>query len=204
MEAKLLTAKFIDHIIKKIDKKNSFISLETPFSANNRKADIVLVSDKCTAFEIKGEFDNLVKLQQQIEDYRSCFNKVYLITVPKHLANARKIIPKQVGIILYENDHFLNVRKAKCLQKLNKKEILNSISINFLRQELDYKNDCAYSFREYVLKNEAEKNIFNLWKKWLIFKYLDSFKIFKKEKGKSTHPSDLRRLNSKYNDSIIH
>lgn len=197
MNAKLLTSQFIDYLFTTKDLSNGFLAMETLYSKNSRRADLVYVNDFCTAYEIKGELDNLKKLEEQISDYKKCFNEVYLVTVPKHLPTARKILSRDVGIILYSEEEFKIIRQAIHRIRIDKKEVLSSISINFLRKELKYKNNCAYGFREQVTSFLSINKIMYLWTDWLKQSYSDNFSLFKRERGSFTCFEDLKTISSK-------
>ena len=97
MNARIITARFIDWLLSTHEDSLNFIGLEVRFSLNNRRADIFMLDEYIIAYEIKSELDSLDKLETQMKDYIKCFNQVWLITVDKHIEKARTIIPQSVG-----------------------------------------------------------------------------------------------------------
>ena len=68
------------------------IGAEVLFSANKRRADLLILSQEFHALEIKGDFDDPRKLEGQLDDYHKTFDKVSVVTSPKHLFRIYKIL----------------------------------------------------------------------------------------------------------------
>lgn len=64
------------------------------------RADIAVVNNHYTGYEIKGDNDNLKRLKDQIIGYNSIFDLVYLITTDRHVNQSIGIISKWWGIII--------------------------------------------------------------------------------------------------------
>ena len=147
------------------DPKKDSIGNEVLFSQHRRRADLLILSDSFHALEIKGDADRLTKLSCQLEDYCKTFDKVSVVITKKHLVNAKKIIPRSVGLILVEGERIIVLRdprmnqrldKASLLMFLNKKLLLgllktkgNRLFIGELRQQAvkkrtDAIRECAY------------------------------------------------------------
>ncbi len=200
MKANILTANFVNWLIDKYDHKVDLVALEVRFSKNDRRADVVCLKDVVIGYEIKGELDRLTTLKEQISDYRKCFNQMYLVTVPRHLHSARKKLPKSVGIILYDNNEFIYIRRAQNRTILSKYDVLCGININFLRRNIAYRNNCAESFRSHISENNiiSCSRLIELWTEWLKNSYQNNYSYFKNnEKGKVIHSEDLSRISGK-------
>ena len=142
-----------------------FIAREVPFSYRLRRADLVVGekdSFRTTAYEIKSDSDNLLKIEEQLKDYKEVFNYVYVVTTKKHLKNVRKI-GLWFGIIIIDGDKTVTViRKARFRSRLN----LSKIKSSMIK---DTKNSV----------NVAEE-----FSVWLKERYSPLYEIFKKEKNK--------------------
>lgn len=114
------------------------------------RADVVNINDSLCCYEIKTKYDNLDRLNKQINDYSKVFEYVYVVCSEDKLSEVRKIIPKYCGIISYKdrkNCAFCNKRKAKkspnfeitnILLCLNQKELIkyyNTKNINEISNE---------------------------------------------------------------------
>jgi hypothetical protein len=81
--------------------------------AGASRADVVIINGETTVYEIKSEFDSLKRINQQILDYTSIFDKVYVVVHPTHVNQIEKKIPNQCGIIVLDQKyHFTEVRQA--------------------------------------------------------------------------------------------
>jgi hypothetical protein len=74
------------------------------------RADIAVVNGCLKGYEIKSEFDTLVRLKHQAEVYSRIFDTATLVLAEKHLDAARSIIPFWWGIEIAELDADLTVR----------------------------------------------------------------------------------------------
>ena len=147
-DAEHLKAYFIQWLLKgnlSFDKKNNAIGTEVSFSSNRRKADLVILDHELHAFEIKGGYDTLRKLEAQLVDYHKTFNKVTVITTPKHLIGVRKIIMRHTGLILHEDNNFKVVKKAKIRKRLDKYSLLMFLKKSEIAKLLKLGNINNYS-----------------------------------------------------------
>lgn len=106
--------------------EDHYLCLEAKYSANSRRADMLLVTgnNKTHAFEIKSDVDDLTKLEEQLKDYRKSFSFVSVVTTKKHIKNIRKILKDGDGLLLIDKEKIQNIRKAKERKKPLKKKIL--------------------------------------------------------------------------------
>ncbi|MFL1494107.1 sce7726 family protein [Pseudomonas antarctica] len=63
------------------------------------KADCVIVNGNSTCYEIKSEYDNLDRLDNQLHHYQKIFDKVYIVTSEKHLQHIEQKVHLDIGII---------------------------------------------------------------------------------------------------------
>ena len=78
-------------------------SMLTEFRVGKSKADAVVLNGTSTVYEIKSERDNLDRLKNQIDSYRTAFAKINIITSENHLRQVQNIIPSSVGILILSN-----------------------------------------------------------------------------------------------------
>lgn len=82
--------------------------------AGSCKADVVVLNGTSTAYEIKSERDSLVRLRNQIFNYRLVFAAVNVVSSESHISEVLKVTPEDVGVIrLSERFRFQTVRKAQ-------------------------------------------------------------------------------------------
>jgi hypothetical protein len=131
------------------------IANEVLFSIFHHRADLLILSEHFHAIEIKGEFDNLARLPMQLQNYLNSFDKVSVVTVPKHLTRIKKIISPNVGLILVENNSMKIVRKASINKRLNKMSLLMFLDRNSLRKMFspNKKNLSMHELREHIAQH---------------------------------------------------
>jgi len=160
-----IKAALINHL-----RLNGIISLGTPilneFSIfeGARRADLcIIVKSRMIAFEIKSEADSLTRLEGQIEDYLSYFDKVVVVTAPKFTAQIKKMVPKKIGIweidnnsitqkqrgslsLIRDRSNLISALRKKDLEALKKKS--NSISLELVNE---------LKIRKFVLNNISSR-----------------------------------------------
>lgn len=83
------------------------------FRVGTNKADCVILNGTSTCYEIKSEYDNLNRLQEQLNTYLKVFDKVYVVTIDKHYAKLELSIPPSVGILqLSSRNTLTEIKKA--------------------------------------------------------------------------------------------
>jgi hypothetical protein len=80
------------------------------------RADLVTLNGLSHAYEIKSDRDKLVRLPQQASAYNAVFERVTLVSAPRHIPSARKLIPGWWGIIEARED----VAGSACLRPVRK------------------------------------------------------------------------------------
>lgn len=64
----------------------------------SRRADVVLVNGNLSAYEIKGEFDTLDRLNGQIETFSSYFEALTIVCAPKHTSRVLALASEDIGV----------------------------------------------------------------------------------------------------------
>lgn len=126
-KAELIKTKVIRWLLDgnlNFNKSKDTIATEVLFSVNRRKADLLILSNGTHTIEIKSEWDDLRKLKVQLEDYCKTFDRVSVIATKKYLPKTKKLLSRNTGLILFDNDKFSIVRKAQLNRKLDKQSLL--------------------------------------------------------------------------------
>lgn len=121
--------------------KESFLVTEFNISNFSRRVDMVLFSDKKNiAFEIKSDFDTLVRLKPQTEEYLKCFDKIIVVAAEKHIKKALDITPDNVGVWKLKDNEITIIRKGKEAKIKNKVNYIRMMTMPELRKISKNKN----------------------------------------------------------------
>jgi len=93
------------------------------------RADIVIVKDGLTGYEIKGDTDSYKRLPGQIKEYDIYFQKNYLVVGAVNIKTAEKHVPPYWGILYFSEtedgaEHTETIREAEPSPKFNLKKQL--------------------------------------------------------------------------------
>jgi hypothetical protein len=104
-------------------------SMLSEFRAGSCKADLVILNGTATAYEIKSERDSLARLENQIENYKRVFAKVYVVTCDAHINVVLDTVPDDVGVMcLSKRYNITSVRKAlDCPERICPITVFDSI-----------------------------------------------------------------------------
>lgn len=86
-------------------------SMLNEFRVENCKADVVILNETSTVYEIKSERDTLTRLEHQINAYRKVFAKVNVIVGENHLQSVLDNTPKDVGVMLLTKGLSINTKR---------------------------------------------------------------------------------------------
>ncbi|QJY35189.1 sce7726 family protein [Vibrio europaeus] len=89
------------------------------YRAGRSKADCVVVNGKTTCYEIKTEFDNLTRLEEQLKDYLALFDEVFVVCSSKHLSTVLSKVDNRVGVIELNSRNSLSVKREALQRKEN-------------------------------------------------------------------------------------
>lgn len=127
-----------DYVYRVAITKKIFLGRHSPNStvlipelrAGMSRADLVMVNGTTTVFEIKSDIDSIERLGNQVKDYLTSFDLIYLVTSKQLAEKAYNILPESVGIIsLSERYTLQKIRKAKS----NAKNIDINVASSLLR-----------------------------------------------------------------------
>lgn len=74
-------------------------SMLNEFRVGNCKADLVILNGTATVYEIKSERDSLMRLSNQVENYKRVFASVNVIASASHIESVLGIVPDDVGVM---------------------------------------------------------------------------------------------------------
>ena len=101
------------------------------FRVGKNKADLVILNGVSTVYEIKSQYDSLIRLEDQINSYFQVFDYVNVITTSSQVEKIKTLIPEKTGIlVLTQNNTISTIRKAKS----NKENIDPDILFDSLRK----------------------------------------------------------------------
>lgn len=101
-------------LIGKHDLYNTAALTELPIASS--KADFIMINERGVVYEIKTDLDNLLRLQNQINDYYKVFSYVYVVVGKKQLSHVKQLVRDQkVGIYeMTASGNLLCRKKALC------------------------------------------------------------------------------------------
>jgi len=149
---------------------NHVTLFEYPIS--DSRIDLGRVNGRSYAYEIKTEFDNLLRLKKQIGDYLTAFEYVYVICSDDKTKSVLEEVPDEVGIISYStknrNPAFIQVRDALHSEKIDAHVQFTSLSEKTKRMAEAKKPDWETSedggdFINCLFKEELKAHYANNW-----------------------------------------
>lgn len=102
------------------------------FRVGKSKADCVIVNGKTTCYEIKTEYDNLSRLDEQLNDYLKLFDEVFVVCSGKNLSNVLANTDERVGVLELTQKSFLSEKRPATPRE---KPIDVDVLIKSLRKE---------------------------------------------------------------------
>lgn len=163
---------FINNILLK--SKNHITIFE--LNSGKSRLDLCKVNGTSIAFEIKTDLDTLYRLDKQLYDYMSLFEKVYVICSEKKCTLIEKNIPNECGIYSYKVTKngkyiFKEYKKAKRSKIINEKQQLKLLTKKELEKIVEKKLLTKDELIDYVLKTKTKNQINLIFKNYLKAKY---------------------------------
>ena len=143
--------------------------LLSEFRVGTNKADLVLLNGCSTCYEIKTEYDSLVRLEDQLNSYTKLFNKVFVVCASNMITDVLHLIPVHVGIIEFTDSCKLKIVKhplenysidLELMMKSLRKEEYLSIAEKIYKLKIDVPNTQIFDYCFNILKN-AEPELVN-------------------------------------------
>lgn len=170
---------------------------EVAYSPLIRRADLVMIHDGFSyAFEIKSDYDNIKRLNEQLPDYLKTFDFVYIVTTKTLLKEIELSVPKNVGIILVNGD-VKQKRKPTLIKRLNKRFLAEFLDRKTIIKNIKKKPSSlsVYDLRDYISNELSIKETRELAIQSLIKRYSYQFSLFLYDiKNTGITEEDLRTL----------
>jgi len=202
-DADHIKCKFIQWLLRGnagFKKRRDIVAAEVRFSVNQRRADLLLVNDSLHAFEIKGDYDNLQKLREQLRDYSRTFEKVSIVTTSRHLKGVRRIADYSIGVILFTGETFVVKRKPIARYRLDKLSLLTFLDRNAVKAMLKRSvpsKASTYELRKIAASQLSYAEIRGAVQIRLRHRYERLFRLFLRDTGGTMLPDDLAGLRGK-------
>lgn len=200
MKESQIKTTLIDYLLSTNKTPLQFLKPEVRFADGRRRADLVIIDDYLQAFEIKSNFDNLLKLKDQVSDYSKCFEMLWIVTTKKHLTNVIKTCPKSIGILIIKNGKVTEFRTATIRKKLSKFSLLKMINSHNIKLKLKaYKGITSQKMstdtaRETLAKELKLNETIEFVKNYLVDSSKYNLNRFLNERGTVTSTDDLHLL----------
>ena len=155
---------------------------------------LILKSGRTTAIEVKSKYDSFARLESQIVEYRKTFNYIYIGLDESFITKLDNMsIFNDIGVIIITKDGKLKIhRKAKIQQKLQKKEMLQTVNIEYIKRNYSNLFICNNTDEvRYILEKKSVKIIKALLYAFLMHKIEPRYKVFLSQRGSCTHTDDL-------------
>lgn len=95
------------------------------FRVGNCKADVVILNDTSTVYEIKSEYDSFKRIEGQIDSYMNVFDMINVITSGSQLSKLESLLPCEIGLMeLTCNYTIRTAREAKSIKARVEPEII--------------------------------------------------------------------------------
>lgn len=173
------------------------VAVEVRFSSNQRRADVLLLDDLLHALEIKGDYDNLQRLRQQLRDYSRTFDKVSIVTTSRHLKGVRRIVGRGIGLILFTGETFVIKRKPRTRRRLDKASLLTFLDRNTIQNMLNCsipRKVSTYEIRKIAASRLTNAEIQAVVRTRLRRRYKRLFQLLLRDTGGTIMPDDLAGL----------
>lgn len=136
--------------------------LLSEFRVGTNKADLVLLNGCSTCYEIKTEYDSLVRLEDQLNSYLKIFDKVNVVCSQHMLESVLHISPIEVGVIELSSKNTLRVIRepiqtneldVELMMKSLRKNEYQSIAEELYKLKIDVPNTRLYELCEKIVKS---------------------------------------------------
>lgn len=123
-----------NELLNKIISKGVNNVVFSEFKINKSILDLAVFGEKSIAYEIKTEFDSPKRLDTQLADYQTLFDKCYIVVPQSEVNNYRLHIPSTIGVLAFayekQNIYFKLVRKASFNKELDVDVLMQCLQTN--------------------------------------------------------------------------
>jgi hypothetical protein len=126
----------LNHLLKKSElNKDVTIINELTIDSFSRRVDLAVLTDKkIIAYEIKSDADSLYRLSGQLEKYRQYFDKIIVVTTPKHLVNILKLVSDNIEVWEVLEQKITIKKRGKLSRIGNKADYLDLLRVQDMRK----------------------------------------------------------------------
>ncbi len=144
--------------------------LLSEFRVGTNKADLVLLNGCSTCYEIKTEYDSLIRLKDQLDSYLRIFDKVNVVCSQHMIESVLKLSPLEVGVIeLTSKNTLRTIREPiqttlldiELMMKALRKNEYHLIAEKLYKLKIDVPNTRLYNFCENIIKSHDQKKVRN-------------------------------------------
>jgi hypothetical protein len=193
--AEYIKGRIIDFFIQQSD--DILIGNEVMYGIKRKVVDLLIIKkEKLIAIEIKGDNDDLRRLQEQISECRKIFDYIIICTTSVHLSKLVDSIPSDIGIFIIDNNSIKKIKVPKKLVEQSKMDMLYTMNARYLKQSLHIKAKLnSDEVRKYASKISIT-NTKRLLREYFSFKIKDKYLLFLADRGVETHIDDIPLLSS--------
>ncbi|MGY3861988.1 sce7726 family protein [Aeromonas lacus] len=118
-----------------------------------RRADLVLIkNNELHAYEVKSEYDSLVRLEGQISKYLEFFDKVTVVLTRKHINKAKTMLPINVQIMEVNEGKIKVVRRGRKVIIKNKNSFISLMTCAELKSLASFMGIKTDNYRRKTLE----------------------------------------------------
>lgn len=140
--------------------------LLSEFRVGTNKADLVLLNGCSTCYEIKTEYDSLIRLNDQLASYLKLFDKVNVVCSYQMLESVLHLAPIEVGVIVLTDTNTLKTIREpieteqldiEFMMKSLRKNEYQSIAEKLYKLKINVPNTRLYELCEKIIKSHDQK-----------------------------------------------
>lgn len=130
-----IKSSLINFLVKKGTLESGLVINEFTIGDFSRRVDLAVIqNDRMLAFEIKSDADSLTRLEGQVEKYLQYFDKVTVVTAPKHTPKALELTPDNVAVWEIIGEKITIKRKGKISPVKNKNCLIEMMTVTELHK----------------------------------------------------------------------
>ncbi|MFC7049293.1 sce7726 family protein [Emcibacter nanhaiensis] len=195
-----LKALILNHLVDKRHIPNhTILASEMPINRLKTRADLAILSNDFIGIEIKSEGDKLSRLEKQIESYKTVFDKIIVFAHEKHLQGIRKILSKNIGILVTDGYSVKHIRAPKQIRPPLKSLYLKNMKNQNIKRLIRNNGLANKKSREFSLAEKLKlQDIIGSNRKYLREEYKEFSDCFWKSVNKAITPEDIQYLSPRY------
>ncbi len=174
----------------------TLIGSEVRFDFGSRRVDVITLNENIAcAYEIKGIGDSLKRLSHQVDGYKKYFDECYIVCEKNNISAVRKIISRDIGIIVVDHTQVLPIRRSTRFKKLSKISLMSTVDISYMKQSLKPNKASKHELCEFFSEKHRLTEVKEISRKFLKKKLEIPFETFLKEVGQEINHDDISTLN---------